>query len=71
MPVRTIDTRLGRLIERRRAATRPGRPVPAGPATPPEDDGGRAERSTPLEMATWPLHLDAMTIATAQMRVQR
>jgi hypothetical protein len=39
MPIRAIDTRLGRLIEcRRHLLARPGRPLPKGPATPPGDD---------------------------------
>ena len=68
MPVRTIDTRLSRLIERRRSSTRPGRPLPASPATPPDDEGRHSASSTPLEMVTC---LDAMTIAIGLLRVQR
>ena len=43
MPVRTLDTRRSWLLDhRRRTATRPGRPLPTTPATPPNDDEGRA-----------------------------
>jgi hypothetical protein len=44
--MRTIDTRLSRLIEQRRhLSARPGRPLPKGPVTPPEEDehAGRIE----------------------------
>ena len=49
MPVRTIDTRLGRLLEcRRHLIARPGRPLPKGPTTPPEDDE-RARAGDPFD----------------------
>jgi hypothetical protein len=54
MPMRTLDTRLSRLIEqRRRLTTRPGRPLPATPAAPPNDEGDH----TAMLLATGPLRV--------------
>jgi hypothetical protein len=49
MPTRTIDTRFRRLLEcRRHLLARPGRPLPKGPTTPPEDDD-RARAGGPFD----------------------
>lgn len=66
MPVRTIDTPLSRLIEwRRRASTRPGRPLPKGPDAPPKDD----EAAT-RPFNDWPFDYDVVagTGRTAVLR---
>ena len=66
MPVRTIDTQLSRLIERRRrASTRPGRPQPKGPDAPPKGDA-----ETTRLFNDWPFDFDVMA-GTGRTAVHR
>ena len=63
MPLRTTDTRVGRLFEERRhVLARPGRPLPKGPTQPPDDD----ERAiTPIHprFDDWPFDFEPPAVS--------